>query len=120
MTNHAPQKSTCQRLAELVELDTEFAWVNLPEAPEDVRTNSDVYRRNDEIDSVIPAPLLSEMLEVVPPLQIEVWKDDTEKFVAGWIKRGEIINFEAENPAEAAAQLLIFLVKEGHVNPEDL
>jgi len=58
MTNHAPQKSTCQRLAELVELDTEFYWCKV--------NGNDVVHECAPLEKNYPAPLLSELLEVMP------------------------------------------------------
>ena len=120
-----PDKKTCQKLQSSgVELDTEWWWV--PDT-------SLIHKREaeHEWEKYVPAPLLSEILDVMPN---EIYEDDVEEpyypqveMTRGGYKASYShdlyipLNFQrADNPSEAAAQLLIFLVEEGHVNPDEL
>jgi len=114
MEKHVPTKETCQRLQELgVELYTEFYWY-----PDDA-VGYNVGKANEWRDNKVPAPLLSEILQMLPDgtsmrkthidhAKYEVWKDGVRK------------NITADTAAEAACRLLIWFLENDHVNPEDL
>jgi len=115
MNNHVPKKSTCKKLQELgVELNTEFVWWWNGDEYE-IKLYEDVMFRSEP---QLPAPLLSEILAALPDgtsmrkthindAKHEIWTSGVRK------------NITDDTAVEAAAQLLIWLVENNHVNPDE-
>jgi len=122
MESHVPTRSTCQKLQRSgVELDTELYWISPHDGSE---PRVDKYYV-DEPETNLPAPLLSELLEVIDLSKVKNGKlmiikedDDNKEF---YFDGSENTHFVVdENPAEAACRLLIWLVDNNQINPDEL
>lgn len=125
-TTLVPTKETCLALREAgFDIDTEFYWISPHDGSE---PRVDKYYV-DEPETNLPAPLLSELLEVMPgQLPDSLHRLRLEKNSFGYQCLYSFIDgrsirpdkpSQKENPAEAAAQLMLFLIREGHYDPEE-
>jgi len=135
-----PTRETCQRLAELVELDTEFYWVKKPD-DEPYLMNHKLLPNPADNDTTlqVAAPTLSELVSsILPKFVVKgkanwwgeiahhlVFRADAPgnpgKCMVGYThSSGDLKSCKAKTPAEAACRLLIWLIDEGHVNPDEL
>lgn len=140
MENHVPNKSTCQRLAELVELDTEFYWIKKPNGEPYLIEHKLLPKPADnDTNFQVAAPTFSELVSnILPKFVVKgkanwwgeiahhlVFRADAPgnpgKCMVGYThSSGDLKNCKAKIPAEAAAQLLIWLIENNHVNPDKL
>jgi len=113
MEKHVPTKQTCQRLAELVELDTEFYWHDTKDEV------VDVYMQT-------PAPLLSELYRAMYTVSGEpfrLFKSKKSVWVChlGWTTRHSNITFSDEsNPVEPVCKMLIYSIENDKIQPDEL
>lgn len=129
MQSHVTTKETSQKLHELgLDIETEFLW--RPMKHPDIVENYEeqdwdlVYKGVNESPN-IPAPLLSELLAVMPE-GVNIVREPTR--VVGksrsriyWHKRNKgHKNYDGGNVVENAGLLLIWLIEEGHVDVTDL
>lgn len=134
------QKSTAKKLQNAgIELDTEFMWVRdelkritgigRPPSGKEYYFADGTFE--NDLTIMLEAPSLSELLAVIPQVletghSLKIEPGITSQTKDSWHFMYEnadyevLVEFDYFNPAETAAQLLIWLVDNGHINANEI